>query len=51
MAREMEKWHKRVASNNLLKIRNSHVMLPSEVYTVTSLNEPGQWVSLQQPVL
>lgn len=42
MAQEMDSGIKRVASSNPLQVRNNQMMLPSDVYSVTSMNGSGE---------
>lgn len=51
MAQEMDDGIKNIASRNLLQVKNSQIMLPSDFYSVTSMNDPGERVSLQRLVL
>ena len=51
MAQEMDDGIKNIASRNLLQVKNSQIMLPSDVYSVTSMNDSGERVSLQRLVL
>lgn len=51
MAQEMDSGIKRVASSNPLQVRNNQMMLPSDVYSVTSMNGSGERFSLQCLVL
>lgn len=47
MAQEMANGIKRVVSSNLLHVSNSQMVLPSDVYSITSMKDSGERVSLQ----
>jgi len=50
MAQEMANSIKSVASRNVLQVRSSQMLLPSDVRSVTSTGDSGERVSLQHLV-